>query len=340
MEFSPRNLGKMKPFWLAHIFQRGWWKTTNQTCRFSPRGLVLRNPPVCWVCWNHGAPIPSAKNVSYKKESPPPSQGEGMWLEELEASHIFSSIAFLNFKIELPDLNFDTFLSRNRARAWVTNPSPKFSAVREWYVATTTTMEEDGIFARFLAKEETLGWSEYRFCPRSSVQKPQYVQTRHPKMISFPVMGVVSFQFWQFQHWIDWRRHAGLILLVVPIVVQRDSGALARKAPRPVNLPLVKHATRAPSAQGKTITDQAPSVWKLMTESPATAALRTVKSCHTISIQTRAAAKPPKSRYSLPSSTCIAHLPRFVQHLNHEHLLRWGRSLCKCQKRCFFCTTR
>ena len=107
--------------------------------------------------------------------------------------------------------------------------------------------------------------------------------------------------------------------------MQRDSGALARKAPRPVNLPLVKHATRAPSAQGKTITDQAPSVGKLMTESPAspaTAALRTVKSCHTITIQTRAAAKTPKSRYSLPSSTCIAHLLRFVQHLNHEHLLR------------------
>ncbi len=28
--FSPRKLGKMNPIWLSHIFQMGWWKTTNQ----------------------------------------------------------------------------------------------------------------------------------------------------------------------------------------------------------------------------------------------------------------------------------------------------------------------
>ena len=27
--FSPRNLGKMNPFWRLHIFQRGWNSTTN-----------------------------------------------------------------------------------------------------------------------------------------------------------------------------------------------------------------------------------------------------------------------------------------------------------------------
>ena len=78
---------------------------------------------------------------------------------------------------------------------------------------------------------------------------------------------------------------------------------MARKAPRPVNVPLVIHATTAPSAQGKTITDQAPSAANLMTAS-LTAALRTVKSCHEISIQVIAAAKPPKQRYSLKLYPC------------------------------------
>ena len=29
LNLLPRNLGKMNPFWGLHIFQRGWWKTTN-----------------------------------------------------------------------------------------------------------------------------------------------------------------------------------------------------------------------------------------------------------------------------------------------------------------------
>jgi len=39
-----------------------------------------------------------------------------------------------------------------------------------------------------------------------------------------------------------------------------DSGALGTKAPRLVNSPLVKHATAAPCAQGKFLTEQAPGV--------------------------------------------------------------------------------
>ena len=82
------------------------------------------------------------------------------------------------------------------------------------------------------------------------------------------------------------------------MIVYMDSSALARKAPRPVNVPLVIHATTAPSVQGKTITDQAPSVANLMAASP-TAALRTMKSCQNICIQEIAAARPPKQRYWL-----------------------------------------
>ena len=74
------------------------------------------------------------------------------------------------------------------------------------------------------------------------------------------------------------------------MIVQMDLCARAR----PVNLPLVKHARTAPSAQGKTITDQAPFV-NLMTASP-TAALRPMKSCQKVKVQTCAAAKTTEHR--------------------------------------------
>ena len=52
--FSPRNLGKWFPIWLAHIFQRGWNSTTNQmTMILAIRTWqLLREFP--WPFWGDG----------------------------------------------------------------------------------------------------------------------------------------------------------------------------------------------------------------------------------------------------------------------------------------------
>ena len=39
---SPRNFGSNDPFWLEHMFQMGWWKTTNSATVWSPSFVSSR----------------------------------------------------------------------------------------------------------------------------------------------------------------------------------------------------------------------------------------------------------------------------------------------------------
>ena len=49
--FSPRTLGFHDPIWLSHIFQRGWWKTTN-----SQRKPSIFSTNQSWIHQSHGEP--------------------------------------------------------------------------------------------------------------------------------------------------------------------------------------------------------------------------------------------------------------------------------------------